>query len=301
MNHAIVEVVGLSRRFGKTLALDEVNFTANEGFVHGLVGANGVGKTTLIKHILGLYRTESGSVRVFGLDPVANPVAVLRRVGYVSEDRALPDWMSIDDLMRYTQAYHPNWDSAYAQELLDTFQLDITKKVKELSKGMRAQTCLVAAVAHRPDLLIMDEPSAGLDAVVRRDILNAIVRTVTDEGRTVVFSSHLLEDVERMSDYVTMIHEGRVAFDGSMQSIKDSYRFTKVRFADRQEEAPPIEGVLSINGEGRAWNIIHEGCDATLQNTLSALDGEVVETRGVTLEEIFLARVGRPDRPEEAA
>ena len=232
---SVVDVVDLSKRFGSTLALDEVGFAADEGFVYGLVGANGAGKTTLIKHILGLFRTESGSVRVFGQDPVAKPVEVLQRIGYVSDDRDLPEWMRIGDLMRYTQAYYPDWDSAYAQQLLDTFQLDVNKTVKELSRGMRAQTCLVAAVAHRPDLLVMDEPSTGLDVVVRRDILNAIVRTVTDDGRTVIFSSHLLDEVERMSDHVTMIHQGRIAFDGSLEAIKDCYQHTKIRFKQHRQ------------------------------------------------------------------
>ena len=301
MKESVVDVVDVSRHFGKTLALDGVNFTASQGYVYGLVGANGVGKTTLIKHLLGLYRTHSGSVRVFGQDPVAKPVEVLQRIGYMSEDRALPEWMRIDDLMRYTQAFHPNWDSAYARELLDAFQLDVTLQVKELSKGMRAQTCLVAAVAHRPDLLIMDEPSTGLDAVVRRDILNVIVRTVADDGRTVIFSSHLLEEVERMSDHVTMIHEGRIAFDGSLEEIKECYRHTKVRFSDLQDEAPRMEGALSINGGGRAWNIIHEDSAEKFQTELLALGGEVVESRGVTLEEIFVARVGRSGHAAEAA
>ncbi len=298
---SVVDVVDLSKRFGSTSALDEVNFAADVGFVYGLVGANGAGKTTLIKHVLGLFRTESGSVRVFGQDPVAKPVEVLQRIGYVSEDRDLPEWMRVGDLMRYTQAYYPDWDSAYAQQLLDTFQLDVNKTVKELSRGMRAQTCLVAAVAHRPDLLVMDEPSTGLDVVVRRDILNAIVRTVTDDGRTVIFSSHLLDEVERMSDHVTMIHQGRIAFDGSLEAIKDCYQHTKIRFADRQDEAPRLDGALSIDGEGRAWSVIHEDAIEKFQNALSDLGGEVVESRAVTLEEIFVARVGRSSQTAEAA
>ncbi|MCZ6855310.1 MAG: ABC transporter ATP-binding protein [Gammaproteobacteria bacterium] len=301
MKDSVVDVVDVSKRFGTTLALHEVNFAADEGLVYGLVGANGVGKTTLIKHILGLYRTQSGSVRVFGQDPVAKPVEVLKRIGYVSDDRALPEWMRIGDLMRYTQAYHASWDSAYAHELLDTFQLDTNNRVQELSRGMRAQACLVAAVSHRPDLLIMDEPSSGLDAVVRRDILNAIVRTVTDDGRTVIFSSHLLEEVERMSDHLTMIHDGRVVFDGRLEAIKQRYQHTKIRFAERQSAAPSLAGAMSIDGEGRAWNIIHEDSIEKFQSALSDLGGEVVESRGVTLEELFVARVGRPSQTAEAA
>ena len=209
MSENVVELDGVSRRFGKTVALDGLSLRVPRGCVYGLVGVNGAGKTTLIKHILGLLKARSGSVRVFGLDPVRNPVAVLRRIGYLSEERDLPEWMRIDELMRYTAAYHPNWDQAHAEELLKTFGLDASKKVKNLSKGMRAQAGLVAAVAHRPDLLVLDEPSTGLDAVIRRDILKAIIRTVADDGRNAIFSSHLLDEVEQMSDFISMVHEGR--------------------------------------------------------------------------------------------
>ena len=191
----IIDVNDLSRSFGTKSALDHVSFSAGDGQVFGLVGANGAGKTTLLKHLLGLLRAQSGSVRVFGRDPVRDPVGVLSRIGYLSEERDLPEWMRVDELMRYTQAFHPTWDALYARQLLETFALDPSRKVKELSKGMRAQAGLVAAVAHRPELLILDEPSSGLDAVVRRDILDAVVRTVADDGRTVIFSSHLLEEV----------------------------------------------------------------------------------------------------------
>ena len=293
MTDNVVDVNGLSRRFGQRIALDDVSFEASKGRIYGFVGANGAGKTTLIKHLLGLLRSKSGSVRVFGLDPVRNPVAVLRRVGYLSEERELPEWMRVDELMQYTQAYHPNWDMDYARELLTTFNLDGSKTVKELSKGMRAQAGLVAAVAHRPDLLILDEPSSGLDAVVRKDILDAIVRTVADDGRTVIFSSHLLEEVGRMSDHVTMIHEGRVAFGGELEAICHSHQRSNIRFVERVREAPNIDGALSIDGGGRSWNVIHNGSMDRLRESVTLLGGEVVGSRDATLAEIFVARVGR--------
>ena len=293
MTENVADVNGLSRRFGQRVALDEVSFEASEGRIYGLVGANGAGKTTLIKHLLGLLRAKSGSVRVFGLDPVRNLVAVLRRIGYLSEERELPEWMRIDELMRYTQAYHPTWDMDYARELLATFNLDGSKMVKELSKGMRAQAGLVAAVAHRPDLLILDEPSSGLDAVVRKDILDAIVRTVADDGRTVIFSSHLLEEVERMSDHVTMIHEGQVALGATLESICCSHQRSNIRFAERLEEAPRIDGALSTEGGGRSWNVVHNGSMERLRESVALLGGEIVQSRDATLAEIFVARVGR--------
>ena len=149
MEHTIVDVTDLSRSFGGKTALDAVSFHAPAGQIYGLVGANGAGKTTLLKHLLGLLRASTGSVRVFGLDPVRDPVGVLSRVGYLSEERELPEWMRVDELMRYTQAFHPTWDAAYARELLESFALDPSKKVKELSKGMRAQAGLLAAGSPR--------------------------------------------------------------------------------------------------------------------------------------------------------
>ena len=296
-----VEVNGLSRSFTHSRALDDVSFRATAGQVHGLVGSNGAGKTTLLKHLLGLLRATSGTVRVFGLDPVRDPVGVLSRVGYLSEERDLPEWMSIEELMRYTEAYHPTWDAAYARELLDTFGLDPAKKIKELSKGMRAQAGLIAAVAHRPELLILDEPSSGLDAVVRRDILDAIVRAVADDGRTVIFSSHLLDEVERMSDHVTLLHQGRVALSGVLDDVRRAYQRSRVRFAEHFDQAPSLDHALLMEGGGRTWSVVHHGSPEVFRNAVLARGGEIVESRDATLEEIFLARAGRGRLQEEAA
>ena len=199
---AVIAVSGLTRRFGAKTAIDEVSVFVPRGSVLGLVGENGAGKTTLIKHLLGTLRAEAGSVRVFGLDPVADPVGVLSRVGYLSERRDLPGWMRIEELIRYTQAFYPGWDEAYADKLLEQFQLDPRQKIRTLSQGQQAKTGLLTAIAYRPELLILDEPSSGLDPVVRREILEAIIEAVAEEGRTVLFSSHLLDEVERVADQI---------------------------------------------------------------------------------------------------
>ncbi|MCH7725911.1 MAG: ABC transporter ATP-binding protein [Planctomycetes bacterium] len=293
MTDNVVEVHELSRQFGTTMALDGVSLQVQPGFVYGLVGANGAGKTTLIKHLLGLLRAKQGSVRIFGMDPVKHPVDVLQRIGYLSEERDLPEWMSIDELMRYTAAYHPGWDPSYARELLGTFGLDGAKKVKALSKGMRAQAGLIAAVAHRPDLLLLDEPSTGLDAVVRRDILNAIIRTVADDGRTAIFSSHLLDEVELMSDYVFMVDEGKLVLQGSLDEIKEQHHLLSVRFATARDELPPIDGVLSVEQRGNSWSIVCNGATGQIHESLRTLGGEVTHSRNASLQEIFVARVGR--------
>src|SRR5467141_3075837 len=220
----VIDVTELTRRFDSKTALDSVSLSLPHGAVYGLVGANGAGKTTLIKHILGLLRAQSGSVRVFGLDPVADPVGVLSRIGYLSEENDLPGWMRVDELIRYSRAFYPAWDDAYAEELRQSFALEPAAKIQNLSKGQKARAGMLIALSYRPDLLVLDEPSSGLDPIVRRDILGAIIRTIADEGRTVLFSSHLLNEVEEVADHVTMISHGRIVLSAPLKDIKESHR-----------------------------------------------------------------------------
>jgi ABC-2 type transport system ATP-binding protein len=219
----VIDIANVTRRFGEKTALDSVSLSFPRGGVYGLVGANGAGKTTLIKHILGLLKAESGSVRIFGLDPVAEPVSVLSRLGYLSEDNDLPGWMRVDELIRYSRAFYPNWDDAYAEELRRAFALEPAAKIKDLSKGQKSRAGLLVALAYRPELLVLDEPSSGLDPIVRRDILGAVLRTIADEGRTVLFSSHLLDEVEQVADHVTMIREGTIVMSAPLEDIKRSH------------------------------------------------------------------------------
>lgn len=224
VSDSVIDVSELTRRFGAKTALSAVTLSLPRGAVYGLVGANGAGKTTLIKHILGLLRAESGSVRVFGLDPVADPVGVLSRIGYLSEENDLPGWMRVDELIRYSRAFYAAWDDAYAEELRQAFSLEPAATIRNLSKGQKARAGLLVALAHRPELLLLDEPSSGLDPIVRRDILGAVIRTIADEGRTVLFSSHLLEEVEQVADHVTMINHGKIVLSASLDAIRESHR-----------------------------------------------------------------------------
>jgi ABC-2 type transport system ATP-binding protein len=304
----VVSIDGLSRRFGGTLALDNISLTVQPGLVYGLVGANGAGKTTLIKHLLGLLKAQQGKVSVFGLDPVQHPAEVLEKIGYLSEHRDMPEWMRVDELLRYTSAFHLRWDQEYAAKMVKTFGLDTSKKIKQLSKGMRAQLGLIAAVSHRPELLLLDEPSTGLDAVVRRDILNEIIRTVADDGRTVIFSSHLLDEVEMMSDHVFMIDHGNLVLQGELDKVKQQHQLMTISFdsqpSDRldaaQTDPPIVDGMVSAQRNGDLWKVVmrHEfDSDADLHQAWNSIGGRVTKSRSASLSEIFVAHVGR-DRLE---
>jgi ABC-2 type transport system ATP-binding protein len=293
-SNTIVEIAHLSRFFGKKQALDDVSQSIERGLVYGLVGENGAGKTTLIKHLLGLFKATHGSVRVFGLDPVRDPVGVLGRIGYLSEDRDLPDWMTVAQLIRYNQAFYPAWDERFADQLRDQFELDPQQQIKRLSRGQRARAGLLIALAHRPDLLILDEPSSGLDPVVRNDILAAIIRTVADEGRTVLFSSHLLDEVERVADRVTLLHKGRVTLSAPLHEILQNHRRLVLRFEAPQTARPELPGMLSSQGEGREWTVLCNGGLEELRIAAAHAGAQVVEEETPTLDEIFLARARVP-------
>jgi ABC-2 type transport system ATP-binding protein len=289
---AVVAVTDLSRRFGAKTVLNEVSLYVPRGSVFGLVGENGAGKTTLIKHILGLLRAESGTVRVFNLDPAADPVAVLGNVGYLSEQPDLPGWMRVEELMRYTQAFYPNWDRAYAEALRAQFGLNPAQRLNTLSKGQAAKAGLLVAQAHRPKLLLLDEPSSGLDPMVRRDILEAVIRTVADEGRTVFFSSHLLEEIERVADQIAMLHHGRLVWCGSLDEIKARHRRLTLHFETAQLKPPVIAGALSIAGAGKEWTVVGNGARAEWPAIAAGLHARIVEERAPSLNEIFMAQAG---------
>jgi ABC-2 type transport system ATP-binding protein len=288
----LIDINHVTRRYGEKVALDDISLTLYPGTVLGLVGENGAGKTTLIKHILGLLKPHRGTVRVFGRNPAADPVGVLGRIGYLSEEDMLPSWMRIDELQRYARAFYPTWDDDYAEALRREFGLDRTTPLKNLSKGQRARAGLMAALAYRPDLLLLDEPSSGLDPIVRRDILGAIIRTIADEGRTVLFSSHLLSEVERVADRVAMIRKGKVIFCDSLDAIKESHFRITLRFQEPRKAPPVLEGTFAWEGKGQEWSAFCAGSPVSLEAMAAALGAAVVDQHWPSLDEIFVARSG---------
>lgn len=297
----VVTIQNLSRRFGSKLALDNVTLEIPPGIVMGLVGENGAGKTTLIKHILGLLKAQSGSVRVFGKNPVADPVGVLTHIGYLSEEGDLPSWMRVHELLRYAASFYPTWDDAYAKQLAEQFQLELGVPLSRLSKGQRSRAGLVVAMAYRPAFLVLDEPSSGLDPIVRRDILSAVIRTIADDGRTVLFSSHLLGEVERVADRIAILKSGRILLNDDLDKVKESHWGVALLFPESSQTPPNAAGFFAWEGSGREWNGVFRGSLAELEAGIQSLGAEVVRRSRLSLDDIFVAHVGHRAQVGETA
>jgi ABC-2 type transport system ATP-binding protein len=284
---AVIEIKNLSRKFGRKQALDDVSMEIPRGVVMGLVGLNGAGKTTLLKHILGLLRAQQGSVSVFGKDPSRHPKYVLSRMGYLTEEDSLPGWMKVWQILRFSKPFYPNWNDQYAQELLETFKIDPAKTIKKMSKGQRARVGLTIALAHRPELLVLDEPSSGLDPVVRNDILAAIIRTIADSGRTVLFSSHLLDEVQRVSDMIGVIRNGKLVECGPLENLQTRYQRVTLT-VDDSSEPPKMEAMGKWEQSGDQWSAILDIAGEDLEQAVASIGGKIVKAQGVSLNDWFL-------------
>jgi ABC-2 type transport system ATP-binding protein len=222
MNRPAITVQALSKRFGRRLAVEDLTFEVPQGSVCGFLGRNGAGKSTAMRMMMNLLDPTAGSVTLLGLDSRRDHTALMRRVGYVSESPVLYEWMKVRELARFTAEFYPQWNRRRVDELFDRFAIDREQKVRHLSRGTQAQLALALALGGDPELLILDEPATGLDVLVRRDFLESIIQLIQQEGRTVLFSSHLLHEVERVADQVVILDRGRLVRSGSVEEFKRS-------------------------------------------------------------------------------
>jgi ABC-2 type transport system ATP-binding protein len=294
-----IETRDLGRKFGKFEAVKNVSLTVPRGTVFGLLGVNGAGKSTIIKMIMGHLRPTAGEVRVLGRALGEDLLGIRRRVAYVSENRYLYEWMTVGESVSFTRAFHETWDDKKAADLLRRFSLPPEKKVRQLSRGNRARLCLLLALSFNPELIILDEPTSGLDPIVRRDFIENIVAEIAEEGKTVLFSSHIVEEVERVADYVGIMDEGALLMVSTIDDIKLSYK--RVRYATNgtRPEVAGVPGVLMVeNGRHEQVLTVHGFDDETLQ-LLGERGVKNPEVLPISLEDIFVNTV-RAERERRA-
>jgi len=221
-----LEVRGLSKDYGD-FRLKDVTFTVPRGYVCGLIGPNGAGKTTIIRLVLNLVRRDGGEVRSFGLDNIRDEVAFKSRVGFVHETPRFYEHLSLRRIRDTVAPFYPKWDDALFDRLLGEFDLPPGKRFSRFSRGMKTKFALALALAHDADLLILDEPTSGLDPVFRRRLLEKLREVIQDEGKAVLFSTHITSDLERIADTITFIRDGGVVFSSARDEILDKWGVVK--------------------------------------------------------------------------
>jgi ABC-2 type transport system ATP-binding protein len=264
------------------------------GSIFGFLGRNGAGKTTTIKTLMGLLRADSGGAHVFET-PVADAdgsVEIRRRIGFVTEDKELYPYMTVEQIIRFTRPFFPKWRDDLEQRYLQMFELPPKRKIPDLSKGMRSKLMLLLAISRGADLLILDEPTDGLDPAALEDVLRELVAIAASSGTTMFFSSHQLAEVDLIADHIGIIHQGKMIVAGSLDDIKARYQRLQVVFANPVElPARWADGVESVRQEGRVVSILaSHNVDAIVEQARS-IPGAVVERFPVTLKEIFLEHV----------
>lgn len=287
---AIIQFKGISKRFGRQVALDDVSFSVPRGAVFALLGENGAGKTTAIRILLGLCQADRGDARVLERSSAREGRAIRRQVGYVAEQPTLYEWMTVDEIGWFAAGfYERSYWPAY-QQLARQFQLDGAKKLSALSKGMRAKVALALALAHDPELLVLDEPTSGLDPLVRREFLESMVDRAA-AGKTVLLSSHQIHEVERVADVVAILRQGRLALVERMEDLKRDVRELTVTLSNGAAEPPAVPGeILRRCQRQRQWQLLARHVTEDAVRALEADHGiGAVQVRTPSLEEIFVA------------
>ena len=289
---------GVSKKYPH-FTLDDISFRLPTGCVMGFIGANGAGKSTTIRILMGLVHADSGTVRVLDHAMPAEQAAAKLDIGFVSEDMRLYGAATIAWHMEFIRSIYPQWDATYAESLLRRFDLKKEQKVKGLSHGQRVKAALLLALARRPKLLVLDEPTTGLDPVARREVLEEFMAVLADEERTILFSSHNTLDVEQISDQITFIDRGRIIDSNDKEIFLDRWR--RLRLVLPTDAAlPSVPGVVEVGGSGRLPVLTTNRFEPAMVSAYRDLGATVQSVDSMTLEEIFVANVSSRRAGERA-
>ena len=296
MSDFMIEISALRKSFKGNLALDGLDLRVPRGSIFGFLGKNGAGKTTTMKLLVGLLRPDSGAIRVLGLD-TSNPaesMQIRNRMGFVTEDKELYPYMTVEQIIRFTRPFFPKWSIELERRYLEVFELPLKRKIPALSKGMRSKLTLLLAACRGAELLILDEPTEGLDPAATEDLLRELVTICVTQGTTVFFSSHQLSEVDQIADHVAIIDRGHTIVEGALDDLKVRYERLQVVF--ESDSAVPVrwaEGAESVRREGRMVSILASRNVEALLAQARSIPGASVERLPVTLKDIFLEHVRR--------
>ena len=288
---AAIDTHGLTRSFGRVEAVHQLDLRVPEGAVFALIGPNGAGKTTTIKLLMNLLRPTGGRATVFGVDSQRLGVKELQRIGYVSENQQLPEWMSPAELVEYCRPLYPAWDDGHAQRLQRALGLSAQAPLKTLSRGTRMKAALLVSLAYRPELVVLDEPFSGLDPLVRDELVRALLEAPGDRPPTVFVSSHDVDEVERLADWVGFLQNGRLVFAEPVDALLKRFRLVEVVVAsDPAPGLPARPEWIAQGASGRTLRFVDtKHTDPDAESRIAAtFPGATVATTPLALRDIFV-------------
>ncbi len=293
---AVISTHHLTKYFNGQKAVDTLDLQVPKGCVYGLLGRNGAGKSTTIKMLLGMLHPDRGSARLFGEDTRTLTPELRSRIAFMAEGHPLINWMTVGGIVNFKRAFYPTWKQSLAEQILAHFEIPLKKKIKHLSRGQRAQVSLALAVAQDPELLILDDPTLGLDTVVRRDFLESLIQIIQRQGRTILFSSHILGDVERVADRIGILVDGVLRVDCPAERFKESLRKVVLEFPGTVPEAPVMQGVVSSQRSVERLELVIVGYNGMHRAALDQLGPKRIEEIEMNLEDAFIEYT-RGDKP----
>ncbi|HPO12362.1 MAG TPA: ABC transporter ATP-binding protein [Candidatus Hydrogenedentes bacterium] len=285
MNDTAICIQGLLKRF-KTFTLGPLNASVPLGAIYGFIGPNGAGKTTTIDLIMGMGHEDEGTIRVLGLDHRADEAAMKAQIGYVSPEVSFNAWVKVKRVIGFYRSFYPDWDDAYCEELMRRLKLDWQDRIATLSYGSRTKLNLVIALSHRPKLLLLDEPLSGLDALAKQEVFSELLSAVQDEDRTVFISSHNLDDIERFTDHLGMIQNGKMLLEGPTADLVERFRMVD-GISNNGYTITSLAGVRIQSREGERCRILVDTKKTPLQ-ALSENGVQILADSPVSLEELFV-------------
>lgn len=288
MNQPYVVARDLSKSFGKKQILEGLNFTVNPGDVVGVLGQNGAGKTTLLEVMLGFSPASSGVVEVFGRDSFNLPGASKQRIGFVPQQEELIPHLTVKQQIKLVSSFYHRWDQALIDSLLQEWNVDSKQRIKNLSVGQRQKVSILMALGHKPDLLILDEPVASLDPIARRQFLEQIVEVAADSNRAVIFSSHIVSDIERLANNIWILKDQKLNWCGDFDLLKESFVRIHLRSSSPLPSTLDVPNAISLEVSGKFATGIVKDWNIELENRITELAGVTPEVEMLSLEEIFL-------------
>jgi len=285
-----IEICGLVKRY-PAFTLGPVDITVPRGAIYGLIGPNGAGKTTALDMVFGLGHNDAGTIRVLGLDHRADQVALKQRAAYVGPDLNFQLWGRVGKAIRFVRGFYPGWDEAYCAELMRMFQLTPNDRIATLSFGAKTKLSLLLALSRRPDILILDEPTTGLDALSKQQVFRELLKAVEEGERGVLISSHALSDLERFADHIGLIKQGKLLLEGRTDEIVDRFRFAEFFTANGTiPQSPEPAGLTILKRDDNRWQaLLDQNSDA--QKWLESQDVQNLTLTRLTLEDLFVALV----------